>query len=420
MDKVSKKPRKVLITGLVQSNFIKQLYGAIGRIAPDEFLFDIVDLKELSGKNEYDDASIFRKEYRSRNYAKWFSLFEIFSAKYFSIVFHLLKHGVWSPGILFFFTLRFSRYASLYKHLKLNEYDLYHFHFPKAEKLDLMWHLKDNDFCVISFWGSDLFRTSDIENFVLQKRAVERANLITTHSIEMREIILSKFGRHLRNKIMYTKFPPHDYLYKLILVEYDRKKEIKAPFGENFGLDPTKKWIVIGHNGSPFNNHLEIISELSDLPSSIKEDSLFIIPIAYKDPDSGDYVKKLTASFIASGLTGVVFNRFLSWEDLAKFRCLTDVMIHLPSSDALSGAMTEAIYAGSKIVTGNWLPYSPLRNLKIELTYIDEFSSLAAAISKISTETIDFEVLKGSRLAIEENFFAEPCAKTWLPVLKKL
>ena len=282
-----------------------------------------------------------------------------------------------------------------------------------------MWHLKADNYCIISFWGSDLFRTSDFENFVLQKRAVERANLITTHSIEMREIILSKFGRHLKDKIMYTKFPPHDYLYKLIRSEYDRKNQIKSSFGEKFGLDSTKKWIVIGHNGSPFNNHLEIVSQLSALTMEEKRKYLFIIPIAYKEPETGEYVKSLTTSLANSGLTGTIFNHFLSWEDLAKFRCLTDVMIHLPSSDALSGAMTEAIYAGSTIITGTWLPYSPLRNLKIELTYISEFTELASALSRTDKEDEKSGTLQKKRLAIEENFFAEPCAKSWLPVLKK-
>jgi hypothetical protein len=409
------KTQKVLISGLVQSNFIKQLYHSINILAPAQFLFDLVDLKELSGKNEFGDQPIFNNQFNRNQFKNLASVKFLFSLRYIKLIWFLISRGFFKVKFLISFTKRFLINANLYQKLQVNNYDLFHFHFPRKEYLDLFWHLREDDKSVISFWGSDLLRTSDYQNFVLQKLAVERATIITAQSLEMREIILSKFGRHLLNKIKIARFPPHDRLYEMIVEQKFNIKSSKREFSVKYNLDPDKKWIVIGHNGSPDNNHLNIIDALVDLPIHYKKEILFILPFSYMPAKSEKYIAQIITQLKKHELQGIVMRDFLPWTDLAILKSATDVMIHLPSSDALSGALTEAIFAGSRIITGAWLPYSVFARLGIKLNLIESFINLSEVLVKVvDLGRIDDYQLSNTREKIKNYFLSKPCAETWL------
>lgn len=416
MEKSQKK--KILIAGLTQSNFIKQLYSAIDKTRPGYFDFDIVDLKELSGKNEYDGFQLFRHEYKSANFKKFISIKYLFSKAWFSQLFFLLGHGIIRPKLILAFAKHFAISANLYNTLKKNNYDIFHFHFPRGNRLFLFWQLRKEDKCVISFWGSDLLRTTDFVNYCLQKKALQRADIITTHSVEMREIILAKFGRNLFNKIQFTKFPPNDDLYNLIDENRLYSENHKSEFGFKRGFDPNKKWVVIGHNGSRDNNHIPIINSLGKLSPSTKEKIFLIFPFTYKQTSDGIYEESIINSLNQNCISGGILSDFLTWEELAKLKCLTDVMIHLPVSDALSGALTESIYAGSKVITGSWLPYSPLSKAGIVVSKIDSIDELPLVFNDDFIDSYSEEESIKNRDAIKSQFLSHPCALTWLKVLE--
>ena len=56
-----------------------------------------------------------------------------------------------------------------------------------------------------------------------------------------------------------------------------------------------------------------------------------------------------------------VLENYLSDLEVAQLRSSCDITIHIPVSDQFSASMCEALYAGSVVITGAWLPYSRLR-----------------------------------------------------------
>ena len=60
-----------------------------------------------------------------------------------------------------------------------------------------------------------------------------------------------------------------------------------------------------------------------------------------------------------------LFDKFLSLDELVKLRINSNVMIMMNNSDALSGSVSEALYAENLLISAIWLPYSPYRLEKI-------------------------------------------------------
>ncbi|MEN5086561.1 hypothetical protein ABE426_08835 [Sphingobacterium faecium] len=411
------KVSRILATGLVQSAFVKQLYLAVDLVEPDKFLVDVVNSGVTAGSNDPFSGDVFNHIHKLNKNPKISSVKWLFTLNYIRLIYFFISKGTFTLKSFLSFSKRYMIYGDLY-HLIKKKYDIFHFHFPKGSYLDLFWHLKKSDYCVLTFWGSDLLRTSDYSNFVMQKYAVQRANLITTHSVEMREVILSKFGREHLGKIRYTKFPPHDTLYKLIR-EYDHlDTTYQSSLAKKLNFNVHKKLIVVGHNSSPDNNHLNIIKSLAHLSDELKAQIFIMLPFAY-GPKNLIYEEQIIRSLQEAGIEGKIAPEFLSWEDLAKLKCLTDVMIHLPISDALSGALTEAWYGGASIITGAWLPYSPFKNAGLIMECVDEFHQLPAVLSDVIAKgKPSIAQVETTRCAIDNNFSVIPSAKTWVKVFE--
>lgn len=409
---------KVLVAGIGQSNFLKQLYSAIHKIAPNTYEFDIYGLNELSGKDEYG-VDVFSRVYRKRKELYLKDLPNLFSLKLIYLSIQFLRFGASITTILGFIK-RFAITKSQHQEYNFSDYDIVHIHFPTFEKLDLYWHIPEEVRCVVSFWGSDLMRSKGIFNYFIQGHVLRRANFITTHGNELKQQILTKFGRDLDFKVHITRFPAHDYFYFLMEEKLNEPKSNFRFFLDKYQIATGKRIVVIGHNGTPQNNHLKIIQALKGLPIEVKKGTFFVLPFSYKSSEDGGYEAKCEEALETAGLQGRLLTSFLPWDELAIFKCLTDIMIHMPLSDALSGAMTEALFAGTKVITGEWLPYGPF--IKEGLVYeTADFENLNEIFLKVYNTTAprnEIELVRSkNREVIKSKFLSDYCAKTWLPIL---
>jgi hypothetical protein len=123
----------------------------------------------------------------------------------------------------------------------------------------------------------------------------------------------------------------------------------------------------------------------------------------------------------AAGLDFRMFTRYLGWPELAAFRCATDLMIHLPASDALSGTVLEVLYAGNPVITAGWLPYSPYRRARLPLLTVDDFSELPGLLAGIwkRRDALKAEA-EASRPRIREHFFPHATLPGWVRLYQTL
>jgi glycosyltransferase involved in cell wall biosynthesis len=251
-----------------------------------------------------------------------------------------------------------------------------------------------------------------------QTRALARADVITVQSVEMREILLSKFGRELFPKIHCVPFPVNEQFYHLLDQTRNQPEHVEA-VRRSLEAPKGRLLITIGHNGNPANNHLAIIEALTNLPMSVKSTALWVLPMAYQKDQS--HIRECERKAAVAGLEFRIVQRYLDWQELAAFRIASDILIHLPVSDALSGTVLESVYAGNTVITGSWLPYSPFRKAGLPLITVENLAELPSCISKtlLRLDQLKREAVR-ARQRIREHFFAEATLLPWVEIYRRL
>ena len=76
----------------------------------------------------------------------------------------------------------------------------------------------------------------------------------------------------------------------------------------------------------------------------------------------------------------------MSDEDLARLRCATDIMVQVQPTDQLAGAMQEHLFAGSVVITGDWLPYGVLRDAGVRFWTVPDRAALTGSLRECLEE----------------------------------
>jgi hypothetical protein len=280
------------------------------------------------------------------------------------------------------------------------------------ENIEFAWYIPQTTKLVGSFWGSDVMRKSGIENTFYLEKLLDRVDLFTSNSLEMREMILSKLGRHYFPKFRLTLY---SLLYRLY-AEIDNTKDISAVrhnFITSLGMDPNKKTLVVGHNGSRYNNHVPVLQVLKESDLIDLKDYNVILPITYF-PDGPSYKSEIIEA-VQDIPNHCVLENLLFGKDLAALRLSTDFLIHALQSDAMSATLIESIYAGAIPIVGSWLPYGNFERYGIPLIKVDDFSEIP---DKIVSHTYKHsQVTKDN---INKHLRSEHVLDNWIDMYKSL
>jgi hypothetical protein len=254
-------------------------------------------------------------------------------------------------------------------------YDIYNLHYFDPSMRDVVKLLPERAPLVVSVWGSDIFQMTGLDAFAAQLEICERADLITILSLEMREIFLAKFGRHLEGKIRFADFG----LTRMDSIDRHRSPETRKLFLLQHGIDASKRVVCVGQSGAVRNRHFEVFAALKSLAPRYRDQLAIVVPLTYAaDPA---YVTKVEQTAADLGLKVHVLKNFMTEEDVARLRVCADIMIQVPSTDACSGAMCETMYAGNLVIAGAWLPYGMLRRKGV---YFREVESVFGIVDDLA------------------------------------
>jgi len=280
-----------------------------------------------------------------------------------------------------------------------------------------LFFVPKNKKIVCTFWGSDLLRTNDVFNFYFVKKALNRSNIITCQSLELKEIILSKFGRNLDDKIKIAIFPVDEKIYETIDFNENSTEAINE-FKLKYDYSSSKTNVLIGHNANPSNNHIKIIESLKVIQNKDKIHLIVNLNYALDAHKKLEYKATLTQVLEQSGMSFILLETFFSKEELAISRLATDVFIHLPISDALSGTMLEMMYASSIVITGSWLPYKTFRNAGLNYHEVSSFDNLPDKVDSIMANfKSEKGIVKGNKWLIRQYFFSVSIINNWAQIL---
>lgn len=218
-------------------------------------------------------------------------------------------------------------------------------------------HSKSISVCI---WGSDFYRVSD-EKRDKMKLLLDKSDSIIIGNIKMAEEFSSYYKDTFLDKIRNVGFG----IGKLDLIKYLEDNFSKAAIKESINLPISKLIITIGYNGLEAQQHLLILESFNNIPAAIKNTIFIIIPFGY----GGDLIYKNSVKnkLEALNVEYRIYDNFISNEDVAKIRLITDFAINAQISDAFSASIQEHLYCNNVLLAGDWLPYSYFSNNNIKL-----------------------------------------------------
>lgn len=411
--------KKILVLGLGQNNFLSFLYSTLKKYN-SSYTISVPFYNEITSDSSHETWM-----YDNKNIVLKNNLISILRALFICL---FTKHFYQTFYFIFFVEKKIGKaFHFCFKQLiakgfflqnnNFQDYDMFHFHFMQYSYLRELFLVPKNKKIVCTFWGSDLLRTNDILNFYFVKKALNRATVITCQSQELKEIILSKFGRNLTNRIQIALFPTYEKIYDLMDVNEQNHEAINL-FKSNYSYSNDKLNVLIGHSGSTSNNHLKIIKSLENLKHKNKIHLIINLNYAITSTEKEIYTKELTEVLNTLDISSVILEKFFVNDDLAISRLSSDIFIHAPVSDALSGTMLELLYASNVVITGSWLPYKTYRKANLNYHEIYDFFELSEKLDAI-IDTISSEKIKASKnkAFIKDYFSNDRIIVNWSQIL---
>ena len=412
--------KKILVLGVGQHNFLYYLYSAL-KSYNKSYTVAAPFVRELD-KSVKSDHSIYNNELVSQkfsilNYIHAFLLILFDGFLYQTFFFILFVERKFKKAV--HFVLKYGQAKAFFlQNDNFNSFDSFHFHYLQYSYVRELFLIPKGKKIVCTFWGSDLLRTADILNIYIIKKALNKATTITCQSLELKEIILSKYGRHLERKINVAMFPIDAKTYEAIDAYKGNELSINE-FRSTYKYSSEKINVLIGHNGSTFNNHEKIINALAELQQKEKVHLIVNLNYGLPESDKESYKRKLTKALENSEMSFVVLENFFSGDELAISRLASEVFIHMPISDALSGTMLEMLYASNIVLTGSWLPYKTFVNAGLKYYEVSDFSTLPSVFDKVLGQyEAEKEKVNQNHNAIQESFFGDSIIAKWNQILK--
>jgi len=273
----------------------------------------------------------------------------------------------------FFRWLRYYFYRQLIS--KLGNYDIIHFHYisPDAYYLSNIFKKKKNDVKIIfSFWGSDFYRLKQA-NINRMVAACDNANVISFGTKKMLNDFISK-TRWGKGNLKIANIGS-DMIGKI-----SKFYKSRIHFRNNLGISINDIVITIGTNLTKEQQHIAIIEQFKN----IKNKQNIIIHLMATYPSNVNvYKNRIIKELDKTGIKYKIVDSYLTEDEIAILRVVSDVLINLPTTDAFSRTMLESLFARNIVITGKWLPYDDLYNNNAILLTIEKISELPHILNNV-------------------------------------
>jgi len=209
----------------------------------------------------------------------------------------------------------------------------------------------------------------------LFKRVYDKVDYIMFANRSLVSEFLACFGNKYEEKV---KVCPH-VLKSFDSISKVKNQETVDQSREKLGIEKNLVAVVCGGNAIANQQHKKLIKAIHKIDYD-NEKVLFIFPLTYGD---NSYKSKII-KFIKEQLLHhkvKILEEFMTEDDVARLRSITDIYINIQKMDQLSGAMLESLYAGSVVITGGWLKYQVLCDKGVFLYKVDDIGAVAQLIA---------------------------------------
>ncbi|MCX7735857.1 MAG: hypothetical protein N2319_04000 [Candidatus Kapabacteria bacterium] len=229
---------------------------------------------------------------------------------------------------------------------------------------------------IISVYGGSTYKLKT-KRFLF-KRVFNYIDFFAFANPYMMEEFLGVYGKKYRERSLTLPMP----VAFLDVIDRIMEKETPEESREKLGIDKDKITIVPTIVASITEPHIENFKAI--LGANLNPDKVFFLfQLTYGQ--SEDYKQKVI-SYIKENFNNFsykIFDKFLSYEDLARLRISSDILTYIQPYDQLSSGMLETLYTGGILITGSWMPYKILKDLNISFFEINHISELPETLNYV-------------------------------------
>ena len=233
-------------------------------------------------------------------------------------------------------------------------YDLVDFHVFSLDYLPYMEFCRSKRIPFdITLWGSDIMRAKE-DALVRKKWGFEHCRFIKCTE-NLHQVLVEKLSTEYDSKVKYVYWGNSDYEFIDALPE-SRVKILR----DSLLSDYEDVVVTCGYNGSEGQNHLAIVKAIKGLPKEMKRRVSFLFPMTYGA--TPEYLTKVRQALDEADLHYSIIDKYISSEEIAALRLVSDVVVNIQKTDAFSGSLQDHLYCNNVLIIGEWLNYVPLDN----------------------------------------------------------
>lgn len=237
---------------------------------------------------------------------------------------------------------------------------------------------KKSKHLILNIGGSDFYRAGNSDRDY-KKNLIMCADRIMAQTPDTADKFISYYGAAIASKVQILPYGA-EVLDFIKSKGSCSKEEIK----KKYGIPADKIVVTCGHNAGKAHQHIDMINAINKLPKLVKEKMICLVPMTYPAGQE-KYIENVRNRLNSTGLDYVILTRFMDFQSMAEYARMSDIMIHVQTTDQLSSAMLEEMYAGSIVIAGSWLPYKSLHTNGIYFLDVNEIDDLAEMLEEVLT-----------------------------------
>lgn len=284
-------------------------------------------------------------------------------------------YSIRKVGTYFFMKKKVNTFDQL---LSDNHYDLVNIHFLPAdtEEYVKVAH-KHGVKIMLTPLGSDVLRLNKIY-MQSMKRAFAKADYVSANFITgFCSKVKDMFS--ISNEKMVNLGYGSETLTSIIEIKgkYSREQLCKK-----LNIPCSPYIICCGYNASKAQHHEAIIDAINANRNLLPDGFRLLFPLSY-GPNKAELPELIKMHCEQLGLPYILLTDFLSVEQVAALRFITDLFIHVQTTDAYSASIQEFLLADTEVINGSWLSYPSLESHGLPYHVIESIDGLPAMINCI-------------------------------------
>lgn len=255
--------------------------------------------------------------------------------------------------------------------------------------------------------GSDFYRNGKVERD-LRKKLIACADKVTAETEGTANEFATYYKKEAGSKTDILPFGVEvlDYIN-------NRHNVSKSALKRKYHIRDNKIIVTCGHNANEAHQHMKIIEALEKLPQGIIDQIVCVFPMTYLQQQSG-YIDGIAKRLDGTRLDYVILMEYMDFQSMAEYALISDVMIHVQTTDQLSSTMLEEMYAGSLVIAGGWLPYQSLHKMGIYFLDVDTIPDVTAVLEDVVTNIDAYrEKCKGNAELVWQHSSWDALAPKW-------